>query len=176
MLAAAASCRQAISRVGPSCSASRMARKLSPGTQKAASIPLARRWSTTTCPPLRSRMPRTIAGPRRRAGLWMARRTLPAGRPPSRVGARRRRVGWRVAPRRRNLVADQLAVGDAVGAGGLGAEAPDLVGLVVGEVALEPGDPAVALEGEHVGGDPVQEPAVVADHDRAAGEVEQRAL
>ena len=42
-----------------------------------------------------------------------------------------------------------------------------LVGL---EVALEPRHLRVALEGEHVGGDAVEEPAVVGDHDRAAGE------
>ena len=34
----------------------------------------------------------------------------------------------------------------------------------------------VALEGQHVGGDAVQEPAVVGDHDRAAGERQQRVL
>src|SRR5215211_2040746 len=48
------------------------------------------------------------------------------------------------------LVPDQLAVGVAVGAGGFGAEAAELVGLVVGEVALEPHHPAVAFEGQHV--------------------------
>ena len=42
--------------------------------------------------------------------------------------------------------------------------------LVVADVALEPADLAVALEGEDVGRDPVQEPAVVADDDDAAGE------
>ena len=51
---------------------------------------------------------------------------------------------------------------------------PLLVFLVVGEVALEPFDMALAFEGEHVGGDAVQEEAVVADDDGAAGEVEQR--
>jgi hypothetical protein len=39
------------------------------------------------------------------------------------------------------------------------------------QVALEPFDVAVALEGEDVGGDAVEEPAVVADDDGAAGEV-----
>ena len=42
--------------------------------------------------------------------------------------------------------------------------------LVLAEVALEPAHLAVALEGEDVGGDAVEEPAVVADHHRAAGE------
>jgi hypothetical protein len=40
----------------------------------------------------------------------------------------------------------------------------------------EPHHPAVALEGEHVGGDAVEEPAVVADHHRRAGEAQQRLL
>src|SRR5690606_1448437 len=44
-----------------------------------------------------------------------------------------------------------------------------LIGLVV---ALEPHHLAVALEGEHVRGDAIQEPAIVADDDGAAGEVE----
>jgi hypothetical protein len=48
--------------------------------------------------------------------------------------------------------------------------------LVVGEVALEEADLAVALEGEDVRGDAVQEPAVVADHHDAAGERLQAGL
>ena len=48
-----------------------------------------------------------------------------------------------------------------------------LVGLVV---AVAPDDPAVPLEGEDVGGDPVEEPAVVADDHGAAAEVEERLL
>ena len=47
------------------------------------------------------------------------------------------------------------------------------LGLVVGEVALEPAHLGVALEREHVGGDAVEEPAVVADHDGAARERER---
>ena len=39
---------------------------------------------------------------------------------------------------------------------------------------FEPDDLAVALEGEHVRGDAVEEPAVVADDHDAAGEVQQR--
>ena len=42
--------------------------------------------------------------------------------------------------------------------------------LVVADVALEEADLAVALEREDVGRDPVEEPAVVADHDDAARE------
>src|SRR5690242_19663014 len=70
----------------------------------------------------------------------------------------------------------ELAVADLAGLGGGGAEAALQVGLVVGVVALEPDDLAVALEGEHVRRDPVEEPAVVADDHGAAGEVEQRLL
>ena len=44
------------------------------------------------------------------------------------------------------------------------------IGLVV---ALEPAHRAIALEGEYVRGDSVQEPAVVTDHHRAAGKVIQ---
>src|SRR5688572_11175558 len=43
-------------------------------------------------------------------------------------------------------------------------------------VALEPDHLAVALEGEDVGRDAVEEPAVVRDHDGATGEVQQRLL
>src|SRR5882672_5928068 len=50
------------------------------------------------------------------------------------------------------------------------------VGLVVFIVALEPDHPAVALEGQHVGGDPIEEPPVVGDHHRAAREGQQRVL
>ena len=56
---------------------------------------------------------------------------------------------------------------------GLGAEAALLVRLVVLVIALEPDDLAVALEGQDMGGDAVQEPAIVADDDRAAGEILQ---
>src|SRR5262245_45884615 len=68
------------------------------------------------------------------------------------------------------LVLDAVRL-ERVGAAGL----LDPVG-VLGPRALEPRDLAVALEGEDVRGDAVEEPAVVADHDRAAGEVEQRLL
>ena len=57
---------------------------------------------------------------------------------------------------------------------GVGAQAPLLVHLIVLEIALEPFDMAVVLEGEDVGGDAVEEPAVMADDDGAAGEILQR--
>ena len=62
---------------------------------------------------------------------------------------------------------------------GLSAAAPEQLAavLLVGlEVALEPPHLRVALEGEHVRGDAVEEPAVVGDDHRAAGECEQRVL
>ena len=48
-------------------------------------------------------------------------------------------------------------------------EAALLVFLVILEVALEPFDVAVALEGEDMGGDAVEEPAIVADDHGATG-------
>ena len=61
-------------------------------------------------------------------------------------------------------------------AGRVGAEPLDLVLLVGLEVALEPEPLRVALVGQDVRGDPVQEPPVVGDDHRAAGELEQRVL
>src|SRR5439155_8881172 len=70
----------------------------------------------------------------------------------------------------------ELSVPDAVGLIGLRAQAAVPVGLVVLIIPFEPHDAAVAFEGHDVGGDPVQEPAVVADHHRAAGEADERLL
>jgi hypothetical protein len=55
---------------------------------------------------------------------------------------------------------------------GLGAETAVAIGLVVGVIALEPGHLGIPLEGQDVGGDAVQEPAIVADHHHAAREGE----
>jgi hypothetical protein len=49
-----------------------------------------------------------------------------------------------------------------------------LVFFIVLEIAFEPFDVAIALKGEDVGGDAVEEPAVVADDHGAAGEILQR--
>jgi hypothetical protein len=62
------------------------------------------------------------------------------------------------------------AVLDPVRLVGVGAEAALAVLLRVAVVALEPLDVAVAFEGEDVGGDAVEESAVVGDHDHAARE------
>jgi hypothetical protein len=51
-----------------------------------------------------------------------------------------------------------------------------LVLFIILEIALEPFDVALAFEGEDVGCDAVEEPAVVADDDGAAGEILQRFL
>ncbi len=64
----------------------------------------------------------------------------------------------------------EALVPDSVGLIGGRTELPVAEFLVLREVALEPAHLAVALEGQHVGGDPVQEPAIVADHDHAARE------
>src|SRR5918993_2611501 len=77
-------------------------------------------------------------------------------------------------------VAGQLAVGDAVRAGCLDAQALDLVLLVRGEVALEPvplrGVLLVTLVRQDVRHHAVEEPPVVADDDGAAGELEESVL
>ena len=59
-------------------------------------------------------------------------------------------------------------------AGGGVAEGLPAPVLVLGEVPIEEGDFAVALEGKDVGRDPVEEPAVVGDDDDAAGGCKQR--
>src|SRR5579863_5559043 len=77
---------------------------------------------------------------------------------------------------RKSLLPAELLVLQPVWDDAVEAEAALLVLFVVGEIALEPLDVAVALEGQHVGGDAVEEEAVVADDDGAAGEVEQSLL
>src|SRR5882672_12270600 len=91
--------------------------------------------------------------PRRYAAVWAA----------SAIGRRYRPDG----PRGSRLRADEGPVADAMRPVGLRAEllVPEL--LVLGVVAVEPADLGVALEREHVRGDAVEEPAVVADHHRA---------
>ena len=64
----------------------------------------------------------------------------------------------------------ELLVLDPVGLVGGGAELLVPVLLVFGEVPLEPSHLAVPFERQDVRGDAVEEPAVVGDHDRAAGE------
>src|SRR5262245_13963807 len=59
---------------------------------------------------------------------------------------------------------------------GSGAETALAISLVVLVVPFEPDDLAVALECEHVRGDAIEEPPIVADDDGAPGESEQRLL
>src|SRR5689334_15721970 len=74
------------------------------------------------------------------------------------------------------LAAQKRLVFEPVWLIGLGTQprSPVLLVLVVG--AFEPDDLRVALEGEHVRRDPVEEPAIVGDDDGAAGEVDERVL
>ena len=64
---------------------------------------------------------------------------------------------------------------------GLRAKTLDLIGLVVGKVTLEP-EPVrhpilvLALPSQNVGGNAVQEPAIVGDHHGTAGELQQGVL
>src|SRR5687768_1926995 len=60
----------------------------------------------------------------------------------------------------RTLRPQQRLVPHPVRVVGLGAELLAPLGLVLAEVALEPADLRLALEGEDVGGHPVQEPPV----------------
>src|SRR5689334_5594570 len=53
------------------------------------------------------------------------------------------------------------------------AEALLLVFLVLVEVALEETPLRIAFRGENVGGDAIEEPAIVRYHEHAAGELEQ---
>ena len=62
---------------------------------------------------------------------------------------------------------------DPMGLVGVRAEAPLAVPLVVLVVALEPLDVTVALEGQDVGGDAVEEPAVMRNHNAALPEKAQ---
>src|SRR5687767_945202 len=64
----------------------------------------------------------------------------------------------------------QLAVLDPVRLVGLRAKPALAIGFVVFVVALEPHHLAVPFECQYVGRDAVEEPAIVADHHRAAGE------
>ena len=65
---------------------------------------------------------------------------------------------------------------DAVWLLGIRTQAAFAVRFIVGVVPLEPRDLVVSLEGQHVCGNAVEEPAVVRDHHRAAGEGEERLL
>src|SRR5690606_42031516 len=103
-----------------------------------------------------------------------AARTRDSSRPARALRARaddgtlRRASDARMAALREPLVADPMRLRRVL------ALAPLQILGVVGVVALEVDDLAVALEREDVRRDAVEEPAVVRDHDGAAREVQQR--
>src|SRR6185503_9926467 len=66
----------------------------------------------------------------------------------------------------------QLTVTDPMWLCGVRALPPNQISFVGGVVALEPHHLTVALEREHVRGDTIEEPAIVADHHGAARELE----
>ena len=81
-----------------------------------------------------------------------------------------------VCPGRRRGAASaphQWLVAKAVGLVGLDAQTLLAIRLVVAEVALPPTHLGVTLEGQDVGGDAVEEPAVVADDQDAPGKAQQ---
>ena len=69
--------------------------------------------------------------------------------------------------------ARQSAILDAVGPFGRRAQALFAVGFVFRPVAIKENNLAVAFKGQDMGGNAVQEPAVVADHHGAAAEIFQ---
>src|SRR4030042_3261160 len=85
-------------------------------------------------------------------------------------------VGDRYLPGYRLLDPGELAVFDPVRLGGRGAKAGLPVRLGLGVVSVKPDGRALPLEGQDGRGGPVQEPAVVADDDRAAAEILQGLL
>ena len=109
--------------------------------------------------PLLSAIEPTIMPPMPRTNTTSTSRTTA-----SRMADAATQVDRRPSPRTQRLVLD------AVGLVGVGAQLLVAERLVLAEVALEPAHLRVALEGEHVGGDAVEEPAIVADDHGAAGE------
>ena len=70
----------------------------------------------------------------------------------------------------------QSSVFDAMRLVGVGAEAPMFVRFVISIVAFEPDYLAIAFEGEDMGGDAIEEPAIMGDDHGASGEVEDGLL
>jgi hypothetical protein len=68
----------------------------------------------------------------------------------------------------------QMTVLDSMRLDGGGAESGAAIGFVVGVIPFKPDDAAVAFEGQYVCGDAIQKPAVMADDNRASGEILQR--
>src|SRR5574343_553966 len=87
-------------------------------------------------------------------------------------------AAWSARPANPVAAVTQMAsleglVAQAVGLGALFAQALLLVGFVLGEVAAIEEPLRVALAGQDVGADAVEEPAVVRDHHGRAGELQQ---
>src|SRR5688572_8233745 len=146
--------------------ASASARKRSPSARRssARSASCARRAAARSC---------TLRCCRSGSDAQAERRAIATARPALRMA----RIGMRAAARvywTKELL--QGLVLDPVGPGRLFAQALLLVGLVFLVVAVEEHPLRVVLGGEDVGGDAVEEPAVVRDHQHAAGELEQRLL
>src|SRR5207247_5815835 len=122
--------------------------------------------------------------------LPRAHRTRGRGEPPARRAAdrggagprdRRSRQGGALPPAgpretARALAAGQGLVAETVRLLGSGTQSLLAVSFVVLVVALEPFRVAVPLERQHVGGNPVEEPAIVADDDGATREGEEGVL
>ena len=73
-------------------------------------------------------------------------------------------------------VPDERLVTQAVRLVGVDAEALTAIRLVVAEVPFPPPGLGLPFKGKHVGGDAIEEPPVVADHDGATGEGQERVL
>src|SRR5262249_10322310 len=102
----------------------------------------------------------------------------PAGERRSKRARRSASLDTRPSPRireREESAADR-PVADSMRLGPFPAEALLLVGLVLLVVAGEEAPLRITLGREDVRGDAVEEPAVVADHQHAAGEFQQRVL
>src|SRR5690606_18351615 len=158
-----------VCRTSPTSTSPARRRSSPPGPYRASARPtaIAPPIGTTSTPAASRSSPCTVAAARTAASSL---------RPSTRIAA----TGGGCVTAPRVSVPRELAVGDPVRAGGVGAEPLDLVLLVGSEVALEP-VPARrvlrgALVGEHVRRHTVEEPAVVGDDDGAAREVEQRVL
>src|SRR5690348_6024662 len=84
--------------------------------------------------------------------------------------AGRSKAGFGSCSARQRLVSDAMWLGRVL------ALAPTEILDVFLVIALEPNHLRVAFEGEDVGSDAIEEPAIVRDHHRAAREGEQRLL
>src|ERR671924_2036036 len=73
-----------------------------------------------------------------------------------------------------DLLSRQLSILNPMRSLGGGAEPHLSIGFVFRIVAVKPNNLAVAFEGENMGCDPIQKPAIVRDHNRTTSEALQR--